>query len=794
MPNWKKVIVSGSNVSQLNNDGVYLRTTGDGVISSSAQLTGTFDTRYLNTTGDGVISSSAQIKTQISGAFTAPSGGFSTRITSLETAGGTTFSSSIASRVTTVETDLNTLESKTLVSSSAQLTPTFDTRYLNTTGDGVISSSAQLTSTFDTRYLNTTGDGVISSSAQVNHDATTNFVANEHIDHTTVSITAGNGLSGGGTIAATRTLTLNTSSAHFTDGVKKKLNTEGVISSSAQLTGTFDTRYLNTTGDGVISSSAQIKTQISGAFTAPSGGFSTRLTTLEGAGGTTFSSSVSTRLTSVEGYTLDNVTDNGSSTTNGITVGGLTVNGNATITGTLTAQQFNTEFVSSSIIFESGSTKFGDSIDDIHSFTGSVKLNTQTAATTDTDKFLVFDTGGEIKYRTGAEVLSDINPGGLVSSSAQLTTEFDTRYLNTTGDGVISSSAQVTISSTTGYTTFSSSIASDIAGLQGAGYIDGTGGNEFFARFTDSNTLTGSNHLQRDIHGNISINSRTGAWNLGSFAPLAPLTVKRGTDQGAVTHDLAYLQVPNGRASSLQFANGQHSTFIGQETDGDFYIGFGNNADRTFVFQNNGANGVPTLTLGTLTISGSGTLINIGPAQFSGSVSITTADQVAASVDTDKFLVLDGQQIKYRTGAQVLSDIGAAASSVKNYIDFNNVVDFKTIADGYAPMCGITDIQTSVNSPFAHWIAPSDGYIERIEVMVGETNTVTDTFSIQPYKNGSTLGSVVNNTQGVVRTVTEYAFGATYSFSKRDKIQFYMSKASNTSDLYTFNVYFFATT
>jgi hypothetical protein len=424
MPNWKKVVVSGSNVSQLNNDGVYLRTTGDSVISSSAQLTSTFDTRYLNTTGDGVISSSAQIATDISGAFTAPSGGFSTRITSLEAAGGTTFSSSIAGRVTTVETDLNTLESKTLVSSSTQ----------------------------------------------IDHDATTNFVANEHIDHTNVSITAGDGLSGGGTIASTRTLSLDTSSAHFTSGVKTKLNTEGVISSSAQLTTEFDTRYLNTTGDGVISSSAQIATDISGAFTAVSGGLAGRITSLEAAGGSTFSSSVSTRLTNVEGYTLDNVTDNGSTTTNGITIGGLTVNGNATITGTLTAQQFNTEFVSSSIIFESGSTKFGDSVDDIHSFTGSVKLNTETAATTDTDKFLVFDTGGQIKYRTGAEVLSDINPGGLISSSAQLTTEFDTRYLNTTGDGVISSSAQVTISSTTGYTSFSSSIAADIAALENAGY------------------------------------------------------------------------------------------------------------------------------------------------------------------------------------------------------------------------------------------------------------------------------------------------------------------------------------
>lgn len=38
------------------------------------------------------------------------------------------------------------------------------------------------------------------------HDQLTNFVANEHIDHSSVSITAGNGLTGGGTIASTRTI------------------------------------------------------------------------------------------------------------------------------------------------------------------------------------------------------------------------------------------------------------------------------------------------------------------------------------------------------------------------------------------------------------------------------------------------------------------------------------------------------------------------------------------------------------------------------------------------------------
>jgi hypothetical protein len=44
------------------------------------------------------------------------------------------------------------------------------------------------------------------STLTINHGNLTGFVANEHIDHTSVSITAGDGLSGGGTIASTRTI------------------------------------------------------------------------------------------------------------------------------------------------------------------------------------------------------------------------------------------------------------------------------------------------------------------------------------------------------------------------------------------------------------------------------------------------------------------------------------------------------------------------------------------------------------------------------------------------------------
>jgi len=48
---------------------------------------------------------------------------------------------------------------------------------------------------------------------------------------------------------------------------------------------------------------------------------------------------------------------------------------NLTITETASIALFHSEFVSSSIIFESGSTKFGDTSDDFHDFTGSLNLS-----------------------------------------------------------------------------------------------------------------------------------------------------------------------------------------------------------------------------------------------------------------------------------------------------------------------------------------------------------------------------------------------------------------------------------
>ena len=54
--------------------------------------------------------------------------------------------------------------------------------------------------------------------------------------------------------------------------------------------------------------------------------------------------------------------------------GNAIFNNDVTVAGTLTAQEIHTEFTSASILFTSGSTKFGNSADDIQQMTGSLRI------------------------------------------------------------------------------------------------------------------------------------------------------------------------------------------------------------------------------------------------------------------------------------------------------------------------------------------------------------------------------------------------------------------------------------
>lgn len=66
---------------------------------------------------------------------------------------------------------------------------------------------------------NTLGAGLVQTAAtlSVDHDATANYVADEHIAHSGVTLTAGDGITGGGDISASRTFNLDFSDLATTD-------------------------------------------------------------------------------------------------------------------------------------------------------------------------------------------------------------------------------------------------------------------------------------------------------------------------------------------------------------------------------------------------------------------------------------------------------------------------------------------------------------------------------------------------------------------------------------------------
>ena len=76
------------------------------------------------------------------------------------------------------------------------------------TGGGTIAATRTLNVIGGTGITANAND-IATNDSEIVHDSLSGFVANEHIDHTAVTLTAGVGLSGGGTIAANRTFTVD---------------------------------------------------------------------------------------------------------------------------------------------------------------------------------------------------------------------------------------------------------------------------------------------------------------------------------------------------------------------------------------------------------------------------------------------------------------------------------------------------------------------------------------------------------------------------------------------------------
>jgi hypothetical protein len=101
------------------------------------------------------------------------------------------------------------------------------------------------------------------------------------------------------------------------------------------------------------------------------------------------SSQIITILSSLNSVSSSLISKTGSYATTGsnifsgsqIITGSVGMTGDLTVLGTVNARQFNISIISSSVLFESGSSKFGNTSDDIHSFTGSIQVTGSVTAT-----------------------------------------------------------------------------------------------------------------------------------------------------------------------------------------------------------------------------------------------------------------------------------------------------------------------------------------------------------------------------------------------------------------------------
>jgi len=188
-----------------------------GAFSGSAQITtlpsvdtddlteGTTNKYYTDArvktklSAEGVISGSSQVFSGISGDVVIASNGVATIQANSVALGTDTTGDYVASLVAGTNITLTN-------NSGEGATPTIALT------NNSITIAGQSTSLGGTITAATIGNaiGAFSGSSQIDHNSTTNYSANEHVDHTAVSITAGSGLTGGGDISTTRTISIAT--------------------------------------------------------------------------------------------------------------------------------------------------------------------------------------------------------------------------------------------------------------------------------------------------------------------------------------------------------------------------------------------------------------------------------------------------------------------------------------------------------------------------------------------------------------------------------------------------------
>jgi hypothetical protein len=182
--------------------------------------------------------------------------------------------------------------------------------------------------------------------------------------------------------------------------------------------------------------------------------------------------------------------------------GNQTIVGNLVVSGDLTAERYYIETISSSVIYESGSTVFGNSGDDTHTFTGSIILNGATIGAAELNSF------------TASQLAVNLGISSVTGSINTTTASFDSVFLGISSvSGAINTTTSsfdsvfLGISSVSGaINTTTSSFDSVFLGISSVTGAINTTTSSFDSEFAKIGSTTASLHFTTS-----SLNSFTGS-------------------------------------------------------------------------------------------------------------------------------------------------------------------------------------------------------------------------------------------------------------------------------------------
>ena len=382
------------------------------------------------------------------------------------------FSSSVDTRLDSLEAITSSFETtgRSIVSSSAQITALGFISSSAAIPAGTISGSSQLTSSFDLRYLVT--GSVTSSITQLN-----SFTSSINSSTGSYAITGSNSFNGSqqitGSLVVSQNITGSASASFVSLAVNtttptQKIHLKGIVGIEAGTTGgnLADQMIFGYVGSNLTQYNHKIQTSHDAQAVL------NKMDFLIANSSSTWKSPLQLRhdrvITSGSAYVTGDLIVTGSingliNATNGVISGSSQINlllpsgvvsGSSQLSGTtitdLTIVNLTTINETASVIFSSGSNRFGDFGNDTHSFTGSVQisgsLTTIGASTATSFNGAINATNGVI---SGSSQITATLPSGVVSGSSQVdataTTNFNSGIkTKLDAEGVISGSSQVT--------------------------------------------------------------------------------------------------------------------------------------------------------------------------------------------------------------------------------------------------------------------------------------------------------------------------------------------------------------